>query len=89
MSVEISTEAGRLMTLLCTALEVDPLIVSLFISSPDLCWIIHLKSPTAASLSQTATGEVLYISGRALVSQAGTWRKHDGPISVPGAMESE
>jgi hypothetical protein len=38
---------------------------------------------------QTPPGEVLYISGRALVGQVGTWRKHDGPSSVPGAMESE
>ncbi len=46
-------------------------------------------SSRASPQKDTATGELLYISGRGLVSQAGTWRKHDGPISVPGAMESE
>jgi hypothetical protein len=43
----------------------------------------------ASPKKDTATGEILYISGRGVVIQAGTWEKADGPISVPEAMESE
>jgi hypothetical protein len=66
-------------------------VVSAVFDDPPSTWTAtaSIAWRRCRSRNQTATSGVLYISDRALVSQPGTWRKHDRPSSVPGAMESE